>query len=268
MFQYARIVKLQAHIRGWLVRRRNKRQVSQHFNNQASPFSECGRSMQRSGSSSELKADPQLFGKMQELMNFILYHLLYPETSGALCGKDLRPFYNPKIFAFRQKLGPMTCSEVLHGKIFSLIQQVIPIYFKDEEVLYYGETVSTNTSKQVKTGLGVQLWRDGSMYEGEFFSGKPHGKGRLIHSKSQLPSIQDDETKVSETIIEEHGSFDVYEGDWLDGKAHGYGEYLNANGTSYKGYWIADKQHGMGVESWPDGSCYQGPYIAGNKHGE
>ena len=44
----------------------------------------------------------------------------------------------------------------------------------------------------------MQLWRDGSKYEGYWSSDMANGKGRLIHSDG-----------------------DVYEGDWLNDKAHG-----------------------------------------------
>jgi MORN repeat len=121
----------------------------------------------------------------------------------------------------------------------------------------------------------LQIWRDGSIYEGEFFSGKPHGKGRLIHaSHSVNQTIQDqinqegDQTQESDNLNSPTSGCDIYEGEWLDGKAHGFGDYCNSNGTTYKGFWVADRQHGDGLETWPDGSYYKGPYIAGKKHGE
>ena len=84
----------------------------------------------------------------------------------------------------------------------------------------------------VRSGLGLQLYRDGSLYEGEFLQGKPHGQGRLIHASflgsmsqtdllaytSSSPDIRLDDN------LEKEGC-DIYEGSWLDGKAHGYGEY-------------------------------------------
>ncbi len=94
----------------------------------------------------------------------------------------------------------------------------------------------------MRCGLGVQLWRDGSFYEGAFLLNKPHGRGILIHAQHNYTGSGE--------------GCDVYEGDWVDGKAHGYGEYCNASGTTYKGGWVADRQHGEGLETWPDGSYY------------
>lgn len=51
-------------------------------------------------------------------------------------------------------------------------------------------------------GRGMQLWVDGSLYEGYWKYDKAHGRGRLIHADG-----------------------DVYIGDWKDDKAHGYGCY-------------------------------------------
>jgi hypothetical protein len=48
----------------------------------------------------------------------------------------------------------------------------------------------------------MQIWPDGSMYEGYWKNGKANGKGRLIHADG-----------------------DVYVGLWKDDKADGFGIY-------------------------------------------
>ena len=57
-----------------------------------------------------------------------------------------------------------------------------------------------NVDSNTKDGQGIQIWPDGSRYEGYWKNNKANGKGRLIH-----------------------GDGDVYEGDWVDDKAHGQG---------------------------------------------
>lgn len=54
----------------------------------------------------------------------------------------------------------------------------------------------------VRNGRGVQVWEDGSRYEGEWINDRACGKGKLVH-----------------------GNGDVYEGEWKDDKANGYGVY-------------------------------------------
>ncbi|OMJ82628.1 hypothetical protein SteCoe_16608 [Stentor coeruleus] len=93
-------------------------------------------------------------------------------------------------------------------------------------------------------GFGIQIWNDGSKYEGEWRMDKANGCGRLIHADG-----------------------DVYEGRWKDDKAHGYGVYIHTDGARYEGNWENDKQHGQGAETWTDGARYEGSYKNGKKEG-
>jgi hypothetical protein len=78
----------------------------------------------------------------------------------------------------RLRCGPL----ILDNYDMNMYQNVIlssqPIYLEGDDVIYHGEWLSCG----IRSGLGLQIWRDGSIYEGEFFSGKPHGRGRLIHA--------------------------------------------------------------------------------------
>lgn len=91
-----------------------------------------------------------------------------------------------------------------------------------------------------RDGRGIQVWADGSMYEGWWRRGKPHGQGRLIHHDG-----------------------DVYEGEWKADKAHGKGTYYYSDGVKYEGEWRDDMQHGEGIKLWPDGTKYSGAYNRG-----
>ena len=93
-------------------------------------------------------------------------------------------------------------------------------------------------------GFGVQVWNDGSRYEGLWKHDKANGKGRLIHADG-----------------------DMYEGEWKEDKAHGQGVYVHTDGARYEGAWENDKQHGLGIETWPDGARYEGTYRGGKKEG-
>ena len=57
---------------------------------------------------------------------------------------------------------------------------------------------------------GVQVWPDGSKYEGQWYQDTACGKGKLIHADG-----------------------DIYEGEWFNDKAHGYGVYTHSNGAKY-----------------------------------
>lgn len=118
---------------------------------------------------------------------------------------------------------------------------VKPLSSLENGARYEGEW---NTTTNEREGKGIQVWADGSMYEGTWKNSKANGKGRLIHADG-----------------------DVYEGEWKDDKAHGFGVYIHTDGAQYEGYWKEDRQDGEGTETWPDGAKYKGQYVDGKKHG-
>ena len=107
--------------------------------------------------------------------------------------------------------------------------------------IYIGEWNNDNQ----RHGSGIQIWNDGSKYDGEWRNDKANGNGRLIHADG-----------------------DVYEGKWKDDKAHGFGVYTHTDGARYEGNWEHDKQHGYGIETWQDGARYEGNYKNGKKDGK
>lgn len=96
----------------------------------------------------------------------------------------------------------------------------------------------------VREGRGVQVWPDGSLYEGYWQDSKANFFGRLLHKDG-----------------------DIYQGEWLDDKADGFGYYFHQDGSLYRGFWKNDTQNGQGVERWPDGSKFEGSYVQGVKQG-
>lgn len=114
------------------------------------------------------------------------------------------------------------------------------VKFPDGSV-FDGEWNKANDSRH---GRGLQVWADGSIYEGYWKNDQANGRGRLIHADG-----------------------DVYDGYWKDDKANGFGKYEHLDGAQYEGYWEDDKQHGKGKEEWPDGAKYEGNYKFGKKEG-
>ena len=136
----------------------------------------------------------------------------------------------------KTKLGPFIFREASQPGLVSLG----PVRMENDAI-FTGEW----SASKLRSGKGVQVWSDGSYYEGYWDLDKANGKGRLIHANG-----------------------DVYEGDWKDDKAHGRGIYIHTDGAKYEGSWENDKQHGQGVEIWPDGAKYSGDYLNGQKHGK
>jgi hypothetical protein len=123
-----------------------------------------------------------------------------------------------------------TIQEINDGKK----REIKPICVLENGAVYQGEWL---VDENQKDGRGVQIWPDGSRYDGFWRDGMANGYGRLVHAEG-----------------------DVYEGEWTEDKANGYGVYTHFNGSRYEGQWFQDKQHGFGVEQWPDGAKYEGQY--------
>jgi hypothetical protein len=133
------------------------------------------------------------------------------------------------------RLGRFVLPEVMHDNSVRLRRGPVEM---ENGAIYTGEWNNDNQ----RHGVGVQVWNDGSRYEGIWKHDKACGRGRLIHADG-----------------------DVYEGEWKEDKASGVGIYLHTDGARYEGMWENDKQHGEGVETWPDGARYEGSYRNGKK---
>ena len=62
----------------------------------------------------------------------------------------------------------------------------------------------------IRDGRGIQIWTDGSRYDGYWKLNKACGKGRLLHYEG-----------------------DVYDGEWANDMANGFGYYFHADGSWY-----------------------------------
>lgn len=85
-----------------------------------------------------------------------------------------------------------------------IISRVYINEFKDvgEGRLYKGQY---NKRMGERDGVGVQIWPDGSRYEGLWRRDKANGRGRMTHANG-----------------------DMYEGDWKEDKANGKGVFLDS----------------------------------------
>lgn len=100
--------------------------------------------------------------------------------------------------------------------------------------------------KDLKCGLGKQVFSNGDSYEGLWANGLPHGPGRYKFFQSQCE----------------------YDGEWCHGKMQGRGMMSWAGtGVMHSGEWFNDKQHGLGLVIRPDGSTFLGQWVEGRKHG-
>ncbi len=86
-------------------------------------------------------------------------------------------------------------------------------------------------------------------YQGEFRSGRPHGKGRLVFPGG-----------------------DTYEGELFEGRPSGTGTYVWSSsgprsGERYDGHFLEGLAHGIGARTWANGDRYVGEWRAGRPMG-
>ena len=101
-----------------------------------------------------------------------------------------------------------------------------------------------NWNKNYINDIGIALWDEGDIYEGEFKNNIKEGIG---------------------TYRWEDGS--TYMGHFENNQLNGYG-YMNfANGNSYVGEFDDGYLSGWGKFTWEDGKCYVGNYYKNKKNG-
>ncbi|AAZ10323.1 radial spoke protein RSP10, putative [Trypanosoma equiperdum] len=146
---------------------------------------------------------------------------------------------------------------------------------------------------QQRTGSGKAIYANGDRYDGEFFEGKKHGRGRYIFvslGKSECDRIVEKELqKLGDVVagenfvkavadrykigchiisyIIEYGFHPCYHGDYVRGKRVGRGLMKNKDGTVYKGEFLENKREGRGMFFYLNGDIYSGNWKNGRKHG-
>ena len=196
--------------------------------------------------SKEIKENKHLYTSLLKLQALIKGHLVRQNNKNTLHPKHFMPNDSSHKYCI------ISSNKITDNDIHKLFQKYpplddnVPIELKqtveyENKAIFLGEW---STLTLMRHGRGIQIWSDGSKYEGYWKNDKANIRGKLTHADG-----------------------DVYEGEWLDDKAHGYGVYSHVDGAKYEGYWSEDKQNGTGIESWPDGTSYEGNYKDGKKSG-
>ena len=89
-----------------------------------------------------------------------------------------------------------------------------------------------------KHGKGIYIWKDNSMYIGEFKNNKMDGYG---------------------VCYDNHGKI-IYEGEWKNNLVHGKGIYIWEEGKRYEGEFLHGKKHGDGVFYLNNELIYEGTW--------
>ena len=120
---------------------------------------------------------------------------------------------NPATRETEERLGPFIFDQEQNSPRDAELVTRGP-YELDNGSIYHGQW----TKEGLREGKGIQIWKDGSKYEGYWKNDQANGLGRLIHADG-----------------------DCYQGEWLNDKAHGRGTYEHIDGAKYIGEWKEDK---------------------------
>eukprot|EP00347_Sterkiella_histriomuscorum_P018187 403346458 len=118
--------------------------------------------------------------------------------------------------------------------------------------------------KELKDGLGIMFWPDGTKYEGQFQNDYQTGYGRKLFSNGEfyIGNFQNDKANGFGVFQDLNGG--KYEGNWKEDKQNGFGKEIWNNGAeTYEGEFVDGKKNGKGKFSWSDGSYYEGDFVDG-----
>jgi hypothetical protein len=152
---------------------------------------------------------------------------------------------------------------------------------KNSDIYYYkGPFVNGK-----KHGMGICVFKDGNIYQGEWNDDEPNGMGIMKYlPMDKIENYLDSywnyldsywikginqkgtyEKICNKDEIDIHIDGDIYEGEWGGGKKHGAGKQIFANGDIYKGEWRGGKKH-AGKQIFVNGDIYEGEWRGGKKH--
>ena len=164
--------------------------------------------------------------------------------------------------------------------------------------LYYrmtktsGEVYEGSFVDEAFHGFGTYVFKDGSVYEGEWHRGKRFGYGHLRCKPEDYvyEGYFDSDRRHGEGVISwGNGAFymgkwdygqitgrgvyisnlsDVYKGQFKEGKFDGYGSLLYSNGARYYGHFKDGVRQGKGIFSDRMGNQWYGHYIEDRREGE
>lgn len=118
-------------------------------------------------------------------------------------------------------------------------------------LLFFSLTIFTQAgfaqclSGNCQNGVGTFKFTSGAKYTGEFYNGKPHGKGMMKFSNEN-----------------------TYDGSWKDGTRDGFGIMTTKNGNRYEGEFKRNVMQGKGTMRYQNGDSYTGKWENDSPNGK
>ena len=118
-------------------------------------------------------------------------------------------------------------------------------------------------------GLGIEVWDDGTYYQGEYENNKKNGIGLYRWPDGTIYQGEFNDGQITGRGIIYNCDDSIFSGELSNGYMDGYGTFSWANGAMYMGYYKQDIKHGFGIYIWDSKTfvCYIGFWEMGKQHG-
>ena len=113
---------------------------------------------------------------------------------------------------------------------------------ENDEGKYTGQYIQTLNGNILKNGYGELIYKDGSIYYGEFKNDKKHGKGKYTYTDGKIyDGYWENNLPNGQGIFKfSSGEIDYYEGNWRDGKCFGFGKIVYNDNTELETIFLED----------------------------
>ena len=130
-------------------------------------------------------------------------------------------------------------------------------------------TIQGYWEKDNMNGIGIEVWDDGTYYQGEFINSKKNGIGLYRWPDGTIYQGEFVNNQMSGTGVILYSDDRIYSGQILNGYMNGYGIFIWGNGNKYMGYYLQDTKHGFGIFIWgyKPFIAYFGFWEMGKQHG-
>jgi hypothetical protein len=117
-------------------------------------------------------------------------------------------------------------------------------------------------------GKGKRKAANGDTYEGDFIANKAHGKGKITFKSGSTITGDFIGGQPHGKCKKKVANGDTYEGGYIGGLEHGKGKQHSAKSGDVEGDFIGGQVHGKGKSKAPGGETYEGDFYKGRFHGE
>lgn len=116
-------------------------------------------------------------------------------------------------------------------------------------------------------GFGKMKFKNGNVYEGQFYEGFMDGRGTLYNKTGNLViEAEWFEGQLNGNVCMKYNEKILFDGKYKNGLKNGFGRE-NINGTYYEGEFKLDKYHGFGILKKKN-RYYEGMFKYGKKNGK